>query len=61
MPHFVVDCSEKILSVHNEEAIIKEIHLVANSTGLFDENDIKVRVSPFKTHSVGNKKDNAVN
>lgn len=57
MPHFVVDCSESILSTHDERTINEQIHIVANSTGLFDENDIKVRVNPFKTYIVGNKKE----
>ncbi|MBS3796256.1 MULTISPECIES: 5-carboxymethyl-2-hydroxymuconate Delta-isomerase [unclassified Pseudoalteromonas] len=54
MPHFVMDCSASILNSHDEEFIIKQIHLVAAATGLFDENDIKVRLNPFKTYSVGN-------
>jgi len=57
MPHFVVDCSESILLVHDEHTINEQIHRVANSTGLFDENDIKVRVNPFKAYIVGNKKE----
>lgn len=55
MPHFVVDCSQTILSIQSEETILKEIHHVANSSGLFDEGDIKVRVNPFTTYIVGNK------
>jgi len=47
MPHFVMDCSESVLEYHDEEFIIEQIHLIANSTGLFDEGDIKVRMNPF--------------
>lgn len=47
MPHFVMDCSESVFKFHDEEYIIEQIHLVANSTGLFDEGDIKVRLNPF--------------
>ena len=54
MPHFIMDCSENILNTHDEEFIIEQIHLVAHSTGLFDEGDIKVRINPFKKYSVGN-------
>lgn len=60
MPHFVVDCSESILSVNDENIIIEQIHIVVNSTGLFTESDIKVRVNPFKTYIVGNKKDDFI-
>ena len=60
MPHFVVDCSELILNVHNEETIIEQIHLIAYATGLFDEHDIKVRVNPFQKYSVGNKKEDFI-
>lgn len=60
MPHFVIDCSEHILNIQQEEQIIKKIHTVAVSTGLFTENEIKVRVNPFKTYLVGNKKDDFI-
>jgi len=48
MPHFVIDCSESILESHSEEQIIEQVHFVADSTDLFEEGDIKVRVNPFK-------------
>ena len=48
MPHFVLDCSKGILDIHSEEEIIRQVHLVANSTRLFYERDIKVRVNSFK-------------
>jgi 5-carboxymethyl-2-hydroxymuconate isomerase len=60
MPHFVVDCSESILSTHDENAINEKIHIAAYSTGLFDESEIKVRVNPFKTYIVGNKKEDFI-
>ena len=60
MPHFVVDCSESILSTHDERTINEQIHIVANSTGLFDESEIKVRVNPFKNYTVGNKKEDFI-
>jgi len=60
MPHFVVDCSEDILSIHDEDTINEQIHICANSTGLFDESDIKVRINPFRTYIVGNKKEDFI-
>ncbi|MCZ2722274.1 5-carboxymethyl-2-hydroxymuconate Delta-isomerase [Marinomonas sp. 15G1-11] len=60
MPHFVIDCSERILLTHCEEKINQEIHKVAHLTGLFDEKDIKVRVNPFKHYSVANRKEDFI-
>lgn len=60
MPHFVIDCSEDIIQLHDEELVIDQIHKVANASGLFDENDIKVRVIPFKRYSVGNKQESFI-
>ncbi|CAM4372049.1 5-carboxymethyl-2-hydroxymuconate Delta-isomerase [Pseudoalteromonas ostreae] len=56
MPHFVIDCASSILEVCDEATLNKEIHKVANSTGLFIESDIKVRVNPFNNYLVGNEK-----
>ncbi len=60
MPHFVIDCSESVLQSYDEEYILEQIHLVASSTTLFDENDIKVRLNPFKKYSVGNKREDFI-
>jgi 5-carboxymethyl-2-hydroxymuconate isomerase len=60
MPHFVVDCSQEILSTHSEQEIIVKLHMLANESKLFDENDIKVRVNSFTTYSVGNQKQNFI-
>jgi len=57
MPHFVVDCSKTILQFHTEAEIIERVHHAANSTSLFDEGDIKVRVNPYRIYSVGNAPD----
>ena len=53
MPHFVVDCSQGILQQHSEEEILARLHRAVNSTGLFEEPDIKVRVNPFQVYAVG--------
>ena len=55
MPHFIIDCSEGILKLHSEEEIIKQVHISAVSTRLFNENDVKVRVNFFKKYSTGDK------
>lgn len=56
MPHFILDCSDTILEEYSEEHILAQIHAVAHATRLFDEDDIKVRVHPYKNYFVGNKK-----
>ncbi len=52
----MIDCASSILEVCDEATLNKEIHKVANSTGLFIESDIKVRVNPFNNYLVGNEK-----
>ncbi|GLP95143.1 5-carboxymethyl-2-hydroxymuconate Delta-isomerase [Paraferrimonas sedimenticola] len=53
MPHFVMDCSSSILESHSQEFINQQIHAVAVASGLFTEADIKVRVNPYDSYSVG--------
>ncbi|QKX04590.1 5-carboxymethyl-2-hydroxymuconate Delta-isomerase [Aquimarina sp. TRL1] len=53
MPHFVIDCSKNILKSQEEETVLKEVYQVTKDSGLFDANDIKVRMRPFDTFSVG--------
>jgi len=60
MPHFIVDCSQSILQSQTEEKIIDHVHRAANSTNLFDEGDIKVRVNPFLIYAVGNKREDFI-
>jgi 5-carboxymethyl-2-hydroxymuconate isomerase len=57
MPHFILDCSESVFEEHAEEQILEQVYLVARATQLFNEDDIKIRVNPFKTYLVGNKKE----
>ena len=56
MPHFIIDCSEKVLSETTQESVITEIHNVAVASGLFAKDDIKVRMRPFEIYLVGGKK-----
>ncbi len=60
MPHFIIDCSENVLSLAREEAILNAVHKAANATGLFKSNDIKVRIRAFKKYAVGNTKKNFI-
>lgn len=47
MSHFILDCSQGVQKYYDEEYIIEQIHLVANSAGLFAEKDIKVRMNLY--------------
>lgn len=51
MPHFILDCSENILEIQEPRKVIEAVFETAFSTGLFERNDIKVRLNPFK-HSL---------
>jgi 5-carboxymethyl-2-hydroxymuconate isomerase len=60
VPHFVVDCSQGILRIHDEESIITRLHRVVSSSGLFDESDIKIRIRPFEIHAVGGTREDFI-
>lgn len=60
MPHFVIDCSENIIQLKSPEEIIQKVYDTADSTGLFDKGDVKVRITPFKHYSIGNTKDDFI-
>ena len=53
MPHFVVDCSASIVSSQNSEEILQKVHAAANSTGLFSEKNVQVRLNTFDHVQVG--------
>lgn len=53
MPHFVIDCSENVLTLNSIEEILREVHNAAHLTGLFKKDDIKVRIRSFKDFTVG--------
>ena len=57
MPHFVIDCSESLLSTHDAVTINEQVHKSASSTGLFgDGANIQVRLNPFKDSFMAGKK-----
>lgn len=61
MPHFVIDCSKKIMTLNPPEHTLSLVHEAAIKSGLFDENDIKVRLNPFnENYIVGGKKDDFI-
>ena len=48
MPHFILDCSENILEIQEPRKIIEAVFETAFEAGLFERNDIKVRLNPYK-------------
>ncbi len=57
MPHFIIDCTERLLEINDPKVVLKEVLETANSTGLFKKKDIKVRLNPFK-YSLVQESDN---
>lgn len=60
MPHFVIDCSENILNLKSPKEIMQAVYDTAESTGLFDLGDIKVRINPFHYYNIGNTDDDFI-
>jgi 5-carboxymethyl-2-hydroxymuconate isomerase len=60
MPHFIIDCSEDIIKQRTPEEIMQAVYDTAESTGLFAENDIKVRINPYKYYRLGKTKKNFI-
>ena len=60
MPHFVIDCSENIIKLKSPKEIIQKVYDTAESTGLFDKGDIKVRINPFQYYNIGNTDDDFI-
>ncbi|MEE3999429.1 5-carboxymethyl-2-hydroxymuconate Delta-isomerase [Tenacibaculum sp. FZY0031] len=60
MPHFVIDCSENIIKLKSPKEIIQKVYDTAESTNLFDNRDIKVRINPFEYYTVGNTSDDFI-
>lgn len=47
MPHFIIDCTEVLLEKQSPEKIMKTVFETANSSGLFQPEDIKIRIRPY--------------
>ncbi len=60
MPHFVIDCSENIIKLKSPKEIIQKVYDTAESTNLFDKEDIKVRITPFEHYNIGNTKNDFI-
>jgi 5-carboxymethyl-2-hydroxymuconate isomerase len=56
MPHFVIDCSDNIIQQKSPDEIMQAVYDVAEATGLFAVNDIKVRLRPYQHFKLGTDK-----
>lgn len=56
MPHFIIECSENIIAQKAPVEIMEAVYEAAEATGLFVENDIKVRINPYKYYKLGKGK-----
>jgi 5-carboxymethyl-2-hydroxymuconate isomerase len=56
VPHFIIHCSENILTQKTPSEIMQAVYDVAESTKLFMKGDIKVRIHPFKYYQLGEEK-----
>jgi 5-carboxymethyl-2-hydroxymuconate isomerase len=56
MPHFIIDCSENLLLQRTPDEIMQAVYEEAEATGLFAEDDIKVRINPYKYYKLGKSK-----
>ncbi|WP_068944722.1 5-carboxymethyl-2-hydroxymuconate Delta-isomerase [Chryseobacterium timonianum] len=58
MPHFIIECSQDILQQRTPDEIMDAVYSVAESTGLFAVNDIKIRLQPYQYYQLGEHKKN---
>jgi 5-carboxymethyl-2-hydroxymuconate isomerase len=56
MPHFIIDCSESVIRRKSPDEIMQAVYDVAEATGLFAVNDIKVRLHPYQYFKLGEDK-----
>jgi 5-carboxymethyl-2-hydroxymuconate isomerase len=56
MPHFIIECSENILTKKTPDEIMQAVYEIAEATGLFAKGDIKVRINAYKYYKLGEGK-----
>jgi 5-carboxymethyl-2-hydroxymuconate isomerase len=56
MPHFIIDCSEEILNQRTADEIMTSVYGVANASGFFAPNDVKVRLRTYQHYQLGEGK-----
>ena len=60
MPHFVIDCSPRVLSKRHPDEILREVHRVAEGSSLFRVADIKVRIRAYEHYLVAGEQSDFV-
>ena len=60
MPHFIIDCSKQIVEKKLPENIMQKVYDAAESTKLFQPEEIKVRINPFQYYNTGNTNNNFI-
>ena len=60
MPHFIIECSQDVVEQESPEAIMQAVYDVAEATGLFAVNDIKVQLRPYQYFKLGKGKRNFI-
>lgn len=48
MPHFIIDCNQEIVEKLSSDTLLKTVYHAADTTGLFEKGDIKVRIRPYQ-------------
>lgn len=57
MPHFVIECSKNVLAQQPADVIMNTVYDAAVATGLFADNDVKVRINSYEQYQLGQGKD----
>jgi len=60
MPHFIIDCSPDIIEQKSPTEIMDAVYETAEATGLFAQDDIKVRINPYQYYKLGKTKKNFI-
>jgi len=58
MPQFIIHCAEGVLCQRTSHQIMQAVYEVAEASGLFAPNDIKVRIQPFTHYKLPQTQDN---
>ena len=60
MPHFIIDCSDNIITKISPNDIMKAVYDTAKASGLFASGDIKVRLRPFQYYKLADTRENFI-
>jgi 5-carboxymethyl-2-hydroxymuconate isomerase len=60
MSYFIIECSENILQIKAPEEILNTVYETAETSGLFADEDIRVRLNPYSYDRLGKSKSDFV-